>query len=166
MPSPSSSDLPITQAPENGEKAAQASMKPSKKSPKPWLVILSMCNCVFLTTLELCSVSTALPTIADTLHAAQFTWVGTAYVLATIVFHPMGGGLAQTYGRKPTLLFTIGIFALGSGICGAANSMNMFTVGRTIQGLGGGGIQSLTTIILADLISLQERSLYVGLYWM
>ncbi|KAF8553129.1 MFS general substrate transporter [Imleria badia] len=79
-------------------------------------------------------------------------------------FHPMSGGLARTYGRRPALLLTIGLFALGCGICGAAISMNMLIAGRTLQGLGGGGIQSLTTTILADLVTLQERSLYVGLY--
>ena len=76
----------------------------------------------------------------------------------------MSGGLAQTYGRRPALLITIGLFALGSGISGGANSMNMLIAGRTIQGLGGGGIQSLTNIILADLVTLQERGLYIGLY--
>ncbi|KAF8553816.1 MFS general substrate transporter [Imleria badia] len=139
-------------------------MAPSKKGLKFWLVFVSMCTCIFLASLELSSVSTALPTIADALHATQFTWVGTAYGLAAAVFHPMSGGLAQTYGRRPALLLTIGLFALGSCICGGANSMNMLIAGRTIQGLGGGGVQSLTTIILSDLVTLQERGLYVGLY--
>ncbi|KAF8553817.1 MFS general substrate transporter [Imleria badia] len=162
MPSQASSDLPIAQTTENGEKVVQANMEPSKKGLRFWLVILSMCTCVFLASLELCSVSTALPTIVDAMRATQFTWLGTAYALASAVFHPMSGGLAQTYGRRPALLLTIGLFALGSSICGAANSMNI--AGRTIQGLGGGGIQSLTTIILSDLVTLQERGLYVGLY--
>ena len=42
--------------------------------------------------------------------------------------------------------------------------MNMLIAGRTIQGLGGGGIQSLTGIILADLVTLQDRGAYAGLY--
>ena len=62
------------------------------------------------------------------------------------------------------MLTTIGLFALGSGICGGATSMNMLIAGRTIQGLGGGGIQSLTSIILADLVSLQERGIYAALF--
>ena len=76
----------------------------------------------------------------------------------------MSGSLAQTFGRRPAILVTIGLFALGSGICGGAKSMNMLIAGRAIQGLGGGGIQSLTGIILADLVSLQERGIYAGLY--
>lgn len=164
MSSPASSNLLLNQASEDGEKAVQVNTAPSKKGLKFWLVFVSMCACLFLSALELCSVSTALPTIANALHASQFTWVGTAYSLSAAAFQPMSGGLAQTYGRRPALLITIGLFALGSGISGGANSMNMLIAGRTIQGLGGGGIQSLTNIILADLVTLQERGLYIGLY--
>ena len=166
MPSSASSIFLVTQASENDEKIVQANMVPSRKGLKFWLIILSMCTSLFLSSLELCSVSTALPTIADDLHASQFTWVGVAYALSSAVFHPMSGALAQTYGRRPALLLTIGLFALGSGICGSANSMKMLIVGRTIQGLGGGGIHSLTTIILSDLVTLQERGLYASLYGM
>ena len=165
-PPPTSSDLLITQVSEDGEMAVQANTAPSKKSLKFWLVFASICTCVFLSALELCSISTALPTIANALHTSQFTWVGTAYSLSAAVFHPMSGGLAQTYGRKPALLVSVGLFSLGSGICGGANSMNMLIAGRTIQGLGGGGIQTLTSIILADLVTLQERGLYIGLYFL
>ena len=76
----------------------------------------------------------------------------------------MSGGLAQVFGRRPAILMAIGLFALGSGICGGAGSMNMLIAGRVVQGLGGGGIQSLTGIILADLVTLQERGIYGGLY--
>lgn len=78
----------------------------------------------------------------------------------------MSGGIAQTFGRRPAILFTLSLFALGSGICGGANSMNMLIAGRTIQGLGGGGVQSLTAIVLGDLVTLKERGIYAGLYGM
>ncbi|KAF8141325.1 MFS general substrate transporter [Boletus edulis] len=137
---------------------------PSKKTLKFWLIFVSMCICLFLSALELCSIPTALPTIAHELRASQFVWVGSAYALSSTAFLPMSGGLAQAFGRRPAILMTIGLFALGSGICGGATSMNMLIAGRTIQGLGGGGIQSLTSIILADLVSLQERGVYAGLF--
>ena len=151
-------------ASEDGEKTVQSSIVASKKGLKFWLIFAAMSTCLFLSALELCSISTALPTIANALNASQFTWVGTAYSLSAAVFHPMSGGIAQSYGWKPALLITIVLFALGSGLCGRANSMNMLIAGRTIQGLGSGGIQTLTSIILADLVTLQERGVYVGLY--
>ncbi|KAH0828709.1 major facilitator superfamily domain-containing protein [Lanmaoa asiatica] len=153
----------MTRVSENGD-TVQPNAPPSKKGLKFWLIFASMCICLFLSALEVSSVSTALPTVANALHASQFTWVGSAYALASTAFLPMSGGLAQTFGRRPTILMTIGFFALGSGICGGAKSMNMLIAGRIIQGLGGGGIQSLTEIILADLVTLRERGAYVGLY--
>ena len=165
MPSQTSNDTPLTKQRSNdGDTIVQSNTAPSKKGAKFWLIFLSMCICLSLSALELSSVSTALPTIANALNASDFTWVGSAYALSATAFLPMSGGLAQTFGRRPATLLTIGLFALGSGICGGAKSMNMLIAGRAIQGLGGGGIQSLTGIILADLVTLQERGLYAGLY--
>ncbi|KAH0828707.1 Mfs1.2 [Lanmaoa asiatica] len=163
MSTSTSGDRTVTPVSQNGD-TFQLNTPLSRKSLKFRLVFASMCICLFLSALEVSSVSTALPTIANTLHASQFTWVGSAYALASTAFLPTSGGLAQTFGRRPTILMTIGFFALGSGICGGAKSMNMLIAGRIIQGLGGGGIQSLTEIILADLVTLRERGAYVGLY--
>ncbi|RPD77150.1 MFS general substrate transporter [Lentinus tigrinus ALCF2SS1-7] len=129
-----------------------------------WCIFLSLCLAVFLAALELTAVSTALPTIAHDLHADDFIWVGSAYTLASTALLPMSGGMAQIFGRRPALLTCLGLFALGSGICGGANSMGMLIAGRTVQGLGGGGIQSLSAIVLADLTTLQERGIYTSLF--
>lgn len=149
---------------ENSKTTDVSTAVPAKKDLKFWLIFASMCICLFLSALELSSISTALPTIAHELRASQFVWVGSAYALSSTAFLPMSGGLAQAFGRRPAILITIALFALGSGICGGATSMNMLITGRTIQGLGGGGIQSLTSIILADLVSLQERGIYATLF--
>ena len=146
------------------EKTIPPNTVPSKKGLKFWLIIASMCLCISISALELFSVSTALPTIANELHTSQFTWVGSAYALSATAFLPMSGSLAQTFGRRPAILVTLGLFALGSGICGGAKTMTMLIAGRSIQGLGGGGIQSLTGIVLADLVTLQERGVYAGIY--
>ncbi|KAH0828930.1 major facilitator superfamily domain-containing protein [Lanmaoa asiatica] len=135
-----------------------------KKGLRFWLIFGSMCVCLFISALELFSVSTALPTIVNALHTSQFTWVGSAYALASTAFLPMSGGLAQMFGRRPAILLCICLFALGSIICGCAHDMTTLIAGRTVQGLGGGGIQSLTGIILADLVTLQERGVYAGLF--
>ncbi|KAI9572003.1 major facilitator superfamily domain-containing protein [Boletus coccyginus] len=148
----------------DSETGVQPNTGPSKKSLSFWLIFASMCLCLFLSALELASIPTTLPTIAHALNTSQFAWVGSAYALSSTAFLPMSGGLAQAFGRRPAILITIGLFALGSGICGGATSMTVLIAGRTIQGLGGGGIQSLTGIVLADLVTLQERGVYAGLY--
>jgi MFS family permease len=61
------------------------------------------------------------------------------------------------------MLGSLFLFALGSALCGAATSMNFLIAARTIQGVGGGGIQSLAQIILSDMIPLRERGFFNGL---
>ena len=127
------------------------------------------------------SVSTALPTIVEALDGHDFAWVGSAYTLGSTAFMPMSGGLAEVFGRyapfatqspipSPTclprrsvMLASLVIFAVGAAVCGAAQSMNMLIAGRTIQGIGGGGIIALTDIIVADLVPLAERGPYLGI---
>ncbi|KAF7340295.1 Iron permease [Mycena venus] len=128
-----------------------------------WLIFLCLCVCSFVTAIEIGSITTALPTIVNDLHGTQFIWVGSAFALGSTALIPFAGGLAQIFGRRPILLGSLLLFAVGSAICGAAKSMNMLIAGRTVQGLGGGGIISLTQIIVADLVSLRERGSFNGL---
>lgn len=119
---------------------------------------------LFSSSLELTAVSNALPTVANALHADQFIWIGSAYALSSAALIPMTGGMAEIFGRRFALLSCTGLFFVGSTICGASRTMAMMIAGRSIQGLGSGGIQSVTQIILADLVSLEERGLYGSLF--
>ncbi|KZT20290.1 iron permease [Neolentinus lepideus HHB14362 ss-1] len=144
--------------------AGRAVEEPAKKRGwRFWVVILSIACSMFIAALELVAVSTALPTIVDDLHGKEFIWVGSAYALASTAFLPLSGSLAQIFGRKVIMLASLVIFALGSALCGAAKSMNFLIAGRTVQGLGGGGIASLVQIILSDLVPLRERGIFNGL---
>jgi MFS family permease len=125
-------------------------------------MLLALCLALFLSALELTAVATALPTITADLHGKDFVWVGSAYALASSAILPMTGGLAQIFGRRSSVIGSILLFAIGSAICGAAQNMGMLIAGRTVQGLGGGGIMSLTTIVISDIVSLEERGLYAG----
>ncbi|KAJ8518245.1 hypothetical protein ONZ45_g4681 [Pleurotus djamor] len=154
--------------PDSEPPSVEPEKEPQSNAPEKglgfWLIMLSLCITLFLYALELTAVSTALPTIALALHATEFIWVGSAYALSSTAILPMSGGLAQTFGRRPTLLLCILFFSIGSAICGAASNMNMMIAGRTVQGLGGGGIQALAYIVLADLVSLEERGVYTGIF--
>lgn len=129
-----------------------------------WLVIVSLMVATFVSALDVTAVSTALPTIVSKLQGREFVWVGSSYTLASTAFLPMSGGLAQIWGRKPVILGALLLFLLGSGICGGAHSMGMLIAGRTIQGLGSGGILALTEIIIADLVPLRQRGAFLGIF--
>jgi MFS family permease len=61
------------------------------------------------------------------------------------------------------MISSVGIFTLGSGICGGASSANMLIGGRAVQGVGAGGINMLVDMIVCDLVPLRERGKFMGL---
>lgn len=65
-----------------------------------WLIFAALCLALFLSALELTAVSTALPVIVHDLKGLQFSWVGTAYALASTAFLPMSGGIAEVLGMQ------------------------------------------------------------------
>lgn len=66
-------------------------------------------------------------------------------------------------GRKWVMVFAIAIFLLGSILCGCAQNMNWLVAARVVQGLGGGGCLTLTTVILSDITTLRERPKYLSM---
>jgi len=54
-------------------------------------------------------------------------------------------------------------FGIGSAICGSAKTTTALIAGRTIQGVGGGGINVMVDIIVSDIIPLRERPKYMGM---
>ncbi|KAI0087468.1 iron permease [Irpex rosettiformis] len=133
-----------------------------------WCTFLAICVSLFMSALEVTGTSTALPTIVSDLQGADFVWVGSAYPLAATALLPASGGMAQIFGRRFTMLVALGLFALGSALCGCAQNMSWLIAARTIQGAGGGALQSLAGIIISDLVPLQQRGMYnsfIGLTW-
>jgi EmrB/QacA subfamily drug resistance transporter len=116
---------------------------------------------MFLASLDQTIVSTAMRTIADKLNGqtAQ-AWVTTAYLVTSTVSTPLYGKLSDLYGRKPFYLFAIGIFLVGSALCGQAHSIYELAAYRALQGLGAGGLLSLAFAIIGDLVAPRERAKY------
>lgn len=140
----------------------------TSKSASFWFSLLALMIATFLAAMDASAVSTALPTIINHFQGNDFVWIGSAYSLAGTAFLPLSGHLADIFGRRAILFIALVLFALGSALCGAAQSMAMLIGGRTVQGIGSGGILTLTEIILSDLVPLRERGAYqglIGLVW-
>ncbi|TNY20768.1 major facilitator superfamily domain-containing protein [Rhodotorula diobovata] len=136
---------------------------PPKKDARFWLIFLALFFCCFLAALDLTAVSTALPAIAAEFESSEFSWVGSAYALTSTALIPWTGGLAAIFGRRPVMIAAILLFALGSALTGAAQSMAMVIGGRSVQGVGGGAILTMVEIIVCDLVPLAERGAYFGI---
>lgn len=110
-------------------------------------------------------VATAGPEIQRDLRipAALYAWITTAYLVASTVMMPIWGKLSDVYGRKPILLWGVGLFLLGSFLCGLAPSTMMLILFRAVQGLGAASLFTTTLAVIADLYPPRERGKYMGL---
>lgn len=108
-------------------------------------------------------VATALPTIVGELGGqSQLAWVVSATLLAVTASTPIWGKLGDLYGRKLLFQLAIGVFLVGSIACGAAQNIEQLVAFRAVQGLGMGGIMSLTQAIIGDVVPPRERGRYQG----
>ncbi|CAI7566274.1 unnamed protein product [Penicillium bialowiezense] len=140
-------------------------LAPPKKKPwQFWAVFPALCMTTFLSALDTSILSTALPTIALDINAGEsYMWITNSYILSSTVVLPLFGQTANIFGRRWLLILSVVIFALGSGLAGGANNTVQIIAGRTIQGIGGGGINTLVDTVICDLVPLRQRGKYVAL---
>jgi len=120
---------------------------------------------MFLAALDQTVVSTAIRTIADDLQGYDLqAWATTAFLITSTIATPLYGKLSDLYGRRPFYLFAIGVFVVGSMLCGLSNSMYELAAFRALQGIGAGGLMSLALAIIGDIVPPRERSRYQGFF--
>ena len=122
-------------------------------------ILISLMLATSLVALDSTIVATAVPSIvADLGGFSQFPWLFSVYLLAQAVSVPVYGKLSDLFGRKPIMLFGIGLFLLGSILCGFAWSMPALIAFRAVQGLGAGAVQPMSITIAGDIYTLAERA--------
>lgn len=129
------------------------------------MVTAALVVAMTVTAMEQLVVSPAMPTIIAQLKGFEiYPWVISAYLLAATVSTPVYGKLADLFGRRPVLLFGLGLFSLGSILSGLAMSMPQLIVMRFIQGLGAGAVGPIVLTILGDIFTLEERARVQGVF--
>jgi EmrB/QacA subfamily drug resistance transporter len=115
----------------------------------------------FLSSTDQTIVTTALPrVVADIGGLTEYSWIFTAYMLASTVAIPLYGKLGDVYGKRPMLLTSVSLFLAGSMLCGTARSMPMLIAFRAVQGLGAGGLVPLSMATIGSMVPLRDRGRY------
>jgi MFS family permease len=128
-------------------------------------VMIALMLALLLEALDQTVVGTAMPRIVAQLHGLdRYTWVVTAYVLASMTLLPITGKLSDLFGRKWFLLGGTLLFLLGSLLSGASQTMNQLIIFRAVQGLGAGIGIGLIATVFADLFEPAERAKWSGLF--
>jgi hypothetical protein len=107
------------------------------------MVVLALVLSIFLVSLDMTIVATAIPRITDQFHSLdQVGWYGSAFFLTLASFQSTWGKAYKYFPLKLSFLISIFIFEVGSLICAVANNSTTLIIGRAIAGAGGAGIAS------------------------
>jgi EmrB/QacA subfamily drug resistance transporter len=117
----------------------------------------------FVASLDQTVVAAAMYRIGESLDGltAQ-AWVTTAFLISSTISVPVFGKLSDTHGRKRLFVAAIGVFLAGSALCAFAGSMTMLAAFRAFQGIGAGGILTLTSAVMGDVVAPRDRAKYGG----
>jgi EmrB/QacA subfamily drug resistance transporter len=118
---------------------------------------------MFLAMMDQTIVSTALPAIAvDLGHVERVSWVVVSYLIATTIAAPVYGRLGDLLGRRRLMFVALAVFMVASILCALATSIEVLTFARTLQGLGGGGLMTLSQALIGEAVPPRERARYQG----
>ena len=112
--------------------------KPETQTNKrllPWLVAVAF----FMESLDTTILNTAVPSIAAALNVAPLSMkaVLSSYTLSLAVFIPVSGWMANRFGTRRVFSTAIGLFTLGSLLCGLSRNIHLLVLFRVLQGCGG-----------------------------
>ena len=137
-------------------------MSPSDSSKRllPWLVAVAF----FMESLDTTILNTAVPTVSEALHVAPLSMkaVLASYTLSLAVFIPISGWMADRYGTRRVFASAIGLFTLGSLLCGLSGNIHLLVAFRILQGMGGalmvpvGRLTLVRTFPKSDLIRIMS----------
>ncbi|KAF5017643.1 hypothetical protein F66182_10408 [Fusarium sp. NRRL 66182] len=129
-----------------------------------WTIVVALAVGKLMLAVEITIVSTALPTIVRTLGmGSSYVWVSNGSALASVAIAPPLGQLSDLFGRRGSTCLSMLLFIIGGIISGAAASGAQLIAGRVVQGLGAGGINVMSAIVVSDLVPVRYRGNYMAL---
>ncbi|KAF7117887.1 hypothetical protein CNMCM5793_007218 [Aspergillus hiratsukae] len=119
---------------------------------------------VFLSAADQTIIVASYGQIGSDLKALNLTsWVATSYFITLASFQPLYGKLSDIFGRRACLLFSYFVFGLGCLFCGLARNIHELIAARVFQGIGGGGMTTVVSILMSDIVPLRERGVWQGI---
>jgi EmrB/QacA subfamily drug resistance transporter len=118
---------------------------------------------MFIAVVDQTIVATALPAMATTLgDVERIAWIIVSYLIATTIAAPVYGRLGDVHGRSRMMYVALAVMMAGSLGCALAPSLPMLTFFRIVQGLGGGGLMTLSQALVSQSVPPRERARYQG----
>lgn len=157
--------MPPTPREADSPTAAASSQPMPPVAPKPSFlrVFFAIMLPMFLAMVDQTIVATALPAIAGSLGGVErVSWIVVGYLVATTVAAPVYGQLGDLLGRRRLMIIALVAFMAASVLCALSTSVEMLTAMRILQGLGGGGLMTLSQALVGETVPPRERAHYQG----
>jgi DHA2 family multidrug resistance protein len=141
-------------------------------APRPpvnkWLVTVSVTFGTLMGAIDASIVNVAIPHLRGAVGASveEITWITTGFVIATVVVMPLTAFFGRLFGQKRVYLFCLGLFIVGSALCGMARSLTSLVLFRIVQGLGAGALQPTEMAILRQTFPPKEQGMAMALFGM
>ncbi len=131
-----------------------------------WLVTVSITFGTLMGTIDASIVNVAVPHLSGSLGATveQITWVTTGFALANVIVMPLTAFLGRLFGQKRVYMFCLGLFLVGSALCGMSRSLEMLVACRVLQGFGAGALQPTEQAILRQTFPPEEQGMAMALF--
>jgi EmrB/QacA subfamily drug resistance transporter len=128
-------------------------------------VLTALMLAIFLGALDQTIVAVSLPAISAQFNdVGLLAWIISGYMVAMTVAVPIYGKLGDLYGRRRMILTGISLFTLASIACALAQDMQQLVLARVLQGIGAGGMVSVSQAIIGDFVPPRERGRYQGYF--
>ena len=133
-------------------------------SPNLFLTVFpSIMLPMFMAAVDQTIVATALPAIAGSLgDVERVSWIVVSYLVANTIAAPVYGRLGDAIGRKRMMFVALAVFMGASVLCAVSQSILMLTAARLLQGVGGGGLMTLSQALIAEAVPPRQRGKYQG----
>ncbi|TID17364.1 mfs transporter [Venturia nashicola] len=151
----------------NRQQAAEASLQDQENIlPKKKLIVTFSVLAIsyFTCFLDQNGIGQLLPTVARDLDATNtISWAAASALIGNTTFQVLYGRLSDIFGRKVVYLSALGLLCFSDFMCGASKTAPMLYLFRGLTGVAGGGITSLSMIIVSDIVTLDQRGKYQGI---
>jgi EmrB/QacA subfamily drug resistance transporter len=136
-------------------------------SGRAWQVLAVTAAAVYVVFLDATIVNIAFPAISadfSDVSRGGLSWVLNAYAVVFGALLVTAGGLADDLGRKRVFLLGLGVFAIGSALCGLAPSIPLLVAARAVQAVGSALVVPASLALLLPEFPLSKRATAVGIW--
>lgn len=141
---------------------------PARPPVNKWLVTVSVTFGTLMGAIDASIVNVAIPQIRGAVGATvqEITWITTGFAIATVIVMPLTAFLGRLFGQKRVYMASLGLFLLGSALCGVAQSLWTLVFFRALQGFGAGALQPTEQAILRQTFPPHEQGMAMALFGM